>query len=54
MAGKGGLIEDKEIQRWIDWLVKDGTPKPGQIRAADVYASQFNPYRDERAEAAPR
>jgi ABC-type uncharacterized transport system ATPase subunit len=47
MAGKGRLIEDKEIQRWIDWLIKDGTLKPGQVRAADVCANQFNPYRDD-------
>jgi ABC-type nitrate/sulfonate/bicarbonate transport system substrate-binding protein len=51
VAGKGGLIEDQEIQRWIDWLVKDGTLKPNQVKAADVYTNEFNPYRDKRAEA---
>lgn len=54
VAGKGGLIEDQEIQRWIDWLVKDGTLKPGQVKASDVYTNEFNPYRDKRAEASSR
>lgn len=46
VAGKGGLIRDGELQVWIDWLVKDGAFKPGQITARDVYTNAFNPYRD--------
>ncbi|VTU33442.1 ABC transporter substrate-binding protein [Variovorax sp. PBL-E5] len=47
VAGKGGLIADKELQVWIDWLVKDGVLKPGQLRAATLYTNEFNPYRTE-------
>ena len=52
VAGKGGLIADRELQVWIDWLVKDGVLKPGQLKAADLYTNEFNPYRsgDARAE----
>ncbi len=44
VAGKGGLITDKELQIWIDWLVKDEVIKPGQLKAADLYTNAFNPY----------
>jgi ABC-type nitrate/sulfonate/bicarbonate transport system substrate-binding protein len=45
IASKGGLISDSEIQIWIDWLVKDGLLKPGQIKASDTYTNEFNFYR---------
>jgi ABC-type nitrate/sulfonate/bicarbonate transport system substrate-binding protein len=45
VAGQGGLITDNELQIWIDWLVKDGTLKPGQLKAADLYTNALNPYR---------
>ena len=35
----------REIQVWIDWLVKDGLLKPGQIKASDIYTNEFNFYR---------
>ncbi|KRD26542.1 ABC transporter substrate-binding protein [Acidovorax sp. Root267] len=44
VAGKGGLITDKELQIWVDWLVKDEVVKPGQLKAADLYTNAFNPY----------
>jgi ABC-type nitrate/sulfonate/bicarbonate transport system substrate-binding protein len=44
VAGQGGVIVDAELQQWIDWLVKDGVLKPGQLRAAELYTNQFNPY----------
>jgi ABC-type nitrate/sulfonate/bicarbonate transport system substrate-binding protein len=45
VASKGGLIGDAEIQVWIDWLVKDGLLKPGQLKASDTYTNEFNFYR---------
>ncbi|GAA3325832.1 hypothetical protein GCM10020331_059290 [Ectobacillus funiculus] len=27
VAGKGGVIADKEFSVWIDWLIKDGQLK---------------------------
>ena len=44
VAGQGGRITDGELQTWIDWLVKDGILKPGQLKASDAYTNQFNPY----------
>jgi len=38
---KGGVISDREIQVWIDWLEKDGLFKPGQVKAADTYTNEF-------------
>ncbi|HTU59438.1 MAG TPA: ABC transporter substrate-binding protein, partial [Polyangiales bacterium] len=29
IAGTGGQLHDRELQMWIDWLVKDGELKPG-------------------------
>lgn len=52
VASKGGVIGDPEIQVWIDWLVKDGLLKPGQLKASDTYTNEFNFYRaGERADA---
>ena len=44
VAGTGGVIKDGELQIWIDWLVKDGLLKPGQVRPGDLYTNVFNPY----------
>lgn len=52
VTAKGGVIGDPEIQVWIDWLVKDGLLKPGQLKASDTYTNEFNFYRTaERADA---
>ncbi|MDE5465927.1 ABC transporter substrate-binding protein [Bradyrhizobium sp. CSS354] len=45
VASKGGVISDSEIQVWIDWLVKDGLFKPGQVKASDTYTNAFNYFR---------
>jgi len=44
VAGTGGVIKDSELQIWIDWLVKDGLLKAGQVKPADLYTNAFNPY----------
>jgi ABC-type nitrate/sulfonate/bicarbonate transport system substrate-binding protein len=51
VAGKGGLIAESEFQTWIDWLVAEGTLKEGQLKAADLYTNEFNPYRAEEGAA---
>ncbi|REE70469.1 ABC-type nitrate/sulfonate/bicarbonate transport system substrate-binding protein [Paenibacillus taihuensis] len=47
VAGKGGYIEDKEFQTWIDWLVKEGNLKEGELQAKDLYTNEFNPYKND-------
>jgi len=47
VAGKGGLIAERELQVWIDWLVKDGVLKPGQLQVKQLYTNEFNPFRNE-------
>jgi ABC-type nitrate/sulfonate/bicarbonate transport system substrate-binding protein len=44
VAGTGGVIKDAELQIWINWLVKDGLLKPGQVKPSDLYTNAFNPY----------
>ncbi len=44
VAGTGGVIKDAELKIWIDWLVKDGLLKPGEVKPADLYTNEFNPY----------
>jgi len=44
IAEEGGVILDKEFQVWIDWLVKNGELKEGQIKASDLYTNEFNPF----------
>lgn len=42
VAGKGGLIADKELQIWIDWLSQRGDIQPGQVTTARLYTNDFN------------
>ncbi|MDH2357010.1 ABC transporter substrate-binding protein [Bradyrhizobium sp. SSUT112] len=48
VATQGGVISDSEIQVWIDWLVKDGLFKAGQVKASDTYTNAFNYFRPGR------
>lgn len=38
------LVEDIDIQYFIDKYVESGELKEGQIKPADVYTNEFNPY----------
>ncbi|WP_434044299.1 MULTISPECIES: ABC transporter substrate-binding protein [Sorangium] len=49
VAGKGGLIAERDFQIWIDWMVKSGELKPGEIALSRVYTNEFNPYANEPA-----
>lgn len=48
VAGKGGLIAERDFQIWIDWMIKSGELKPGEIDLSRVYTNEFNPYASER------
>ena len=52
VAGKGGVIADREFQIWLDWMVKDGSLKPGQLSRADLYDNAFNPFASEAGASA--
>jgi len=36
-----GRLQDFQI--WIDWLVRDGQLRPGQVTPADIYTNQYQP-----------
>ena len=44
IAGKGGLIEEREFQIWLDWLVKNAQLSAGQLKLSDIYTNQLNPF----------
>lgn len=44
---RGGVVTEREISVWIDWLVRDGQLREGQLKPSDVYTNRFNPYRTE-------
>lgn len=46
----GGVMLDRDFGLWIDWLVKAGTLKPGQIKPGAVYTNEFNPYAADAAQ----
>jgi hypothetical protein len=31
---------------WLDWLVRDGDLRPGQVQLGDVFTNRFNPARE--------
>ncbi|UGT61611.1 ABC transporter substrate-binding protein [Nocardia asteroides] len=40
----GAVIAEKELQIWIDWLVRNGELKDGRLQATDLFTNEFNPY----------
>ena len=40
----GGLVLDKDLQTWIDWLVKEDVIKAGQVKPTDLYTNALNSY----------
>lgn len=39
-----GRLKDEDFQTWIDWLVRDGQLKAGQLTAKTVYTNDYNLY----------
>ena len=54
VAGRGGVIAEREFQIWLDWMVKDGSLKPGQLSRGDLYDNRFNPFAAEATAASVR
>jgi ABC-type nitrate/sulfonate/bicarbonate transport system substrate-binding protein len=46
VAGRGGVIAEREFGMWVDWLGREGELKGKQVTAKDIYTNEFNPYRD--------
>ncbi|NES31720.1 ABC transporter substrate-binding protein [Micromonospora terminaliae] len=44
VAGKGGLISDREFATWIDWLAGSGELKGDRPKPADLYTNRFNEF----------
>jgi ABC-type nitrate/sulfonate/bicarbonate transport system substrate-binding protein len=44
ISSTGGVIRERELQLWIDWLVKAGELRPGQIVASSIFTNEFNPF----------
>ncbi|WP_248962873.1 ABC transporter substrate-binding protein [Sphaerisporangium perillae] len=45
VANKGGVIDAKEFQTWVDWLEREGEIRPGQVKVADLYTNEYNPFK---------
>jgi ABC-type nitrate/sulfonate/bicarbonate transport system substrate-binding protein len=54
VAGKGGVIAEREFRIWLDWMHKDGILKPGQLSGGDLYDNRFNPFAVDAAAPAQR
>jgi len=44
VSAPGGVIADKEIALWVNWLVREGTLRKGELDPKDLYTNEFNPY----------
>jgi ABC-type nitrate/sulfonate/bicarbonate transport system substrate-binding protein len=42
VAGRGGVIAEKEFTTWIDWLEQQGQIPKGKVKARDIYTNRFN------------
>ncbi|MFI9818052.1 ABC transporter substrate-binding protein [Saccharothrix variisporea] len=45
VAGKGGLIQDKELSIWVDWLAERGEVRKDALTLSDAYTNDFNELR---------
>jgi ABC-type nitrate/sulfonate/bicarbonate transport system substrate-binding protein len=45
VAGRGGVIADKEFTTWIDWMNREGELKGRTVKRADLYTNEYNPFR---------
>lgn len=39
-----GLLQDRDVQFWLDWFIREGKFKPGEVKPSDIYTNAFNPY----------
>jgi ABC-type nitrate/sulfonate/bicarbonate transport system substrate-binding protein len=42
VAGRHGLIEAKDFQIWIDWMVRSGELRSGQLTLDGVFTNELN------------
>jgi ABC-type nitrate/sulfonate/bicarbonate transport system substrate-binding protein len=40
----GGVIRDRDFAVWIDWLVRAGELKPGEVTPSPLFTNEFNPF----------
>ena len=44
IPAKGGVVEARAYQMWVDWLVKAGELEPGRINVPRLVDNRYNPY----------
>jgi ABC-type nitrate/sulfonate/bicarbonate transport system substrate-binding protein len=44
VAGKGGVIADKEFGTWITWLEQQGQLPKGKVNPSDLYTNTYNSF----------
>ncbi|MGN9807328.1 ABC transporter substrate-binding protein [Micromonospora sp. L32] len=44
VAGKGGVITDREFTTWIDWLADTGELKGDKPKPGDIYTNRYNSF----------
>ncbi len=42
VVGSYGRLTDRDFQLWIDWMVRDGSLKPGQLEPRALYTNELN------------
>jgi len=38
------LVRERDLQLWIDWLVRAGELRAGDVTPAQVFTNEFNPF----------
>lgn len=49
IGSPGGVIRDRDLQLWIDWLVRAGELKPGEVTPSQISTNEFNPFANSTA-----
>jgi ABC-type nitrate/sulfonate/bicarbonate transport system substrate-binding protein len=44
ITSPGGAVRERDLQLWIDWLVRAGELKAGDVTATRLFTNDFNPF----------
>ncbi len=44
IPASGGVIDERELQIWVDWLTRNGELDDGEIEVEKLYTNEYNPY----------
>jgi len=48
VATKGGVLDEKDFEIWLDWLDAEGEVDADELDVDEIFTNEFNPYAEEK------